>query len=161
MLGLIELWIVIGVTIFLTIVIPVVVLRIRWKVSSPRRGGKRNISIHLEKMEVRRPSKVTSGSFSIPDTVGGEIHIINNINIDGRRRHHHENQNQRIDEQHPLSLQMTLNHCLSITRHGCLRISHGCTKTGMEDRFRGRNGISFLIFHLCYICGVLDPITDW
>ena len=165
MLGSTELWIVLGVTIFLTIIIPVVTLWVRWKLSGPRRGGKRSISVQLEKMDVKKSSKATSGSSSAPDTDSksspskisgskkksqmphggqnvpgrllgkdrgspaqrsgtkilimiisgpithcavGEIHIINNINIDGRRPHHHAYQDQRIEEPHPMSPRILL-----------------------------------------------------
>ena len=64
MSGSTRLWIVIGVTIFLTMGIPVVVLWLRWKLRAPRRGGKRSISVQLEKMEVRKSPKATSGSSS-------------------------------------------------------------------------------------------------
>lgn len=63
-----KLWMVIGVTIFLTMVIPVVILWLRWKLSTRRRGGKRSISVQLEKMEVKKASKATSGSSSTSDT---------------------------------------------------------------------------------------------
>lgn len=63
-----ELWIVIGVTIFLTMIIPVVILWLRWKLSTRRRRGKRSISVQLEKMEVKKSSKATSGSSSTSDT---------------------------------------------------------------------------------------------
>ena len=52
--GTTKLWIVIGVTILLTIVIPVVVLWARWKLRAPRRGGKRSISVQLEKNEAKK-----------------------------------------------------------------------------------------------------------
>ena len=150
MSGSTELWIVIGVTIFLAIIIPVVTLWVRWKLNGTRRGGKRSISVQLEKMEVKKASKVTSGSSSTSDTdskpspsntpgskkksqmpqggqdvsgrlldraqhsgtesliiiisgpvthcAAGEIHIINNISINGRRPHHYAHQDQRIQE---------------------------------------------------------------
>lgn len=63
-----RLWIVIGVTIFFTMIIPVVILWLRWKLSTRRRGGKRSISIQLEKMGVKKASKATSGSSSTSDT---------------------------------------------------------------------------------------------
>ena len=160
-----ELGIVISVTIFLTIIIPVVTLWVRWKLSGPRRGGKRSISVQLEKMEVKKASKAISGSSSTPDTdsnpsasktpgskkkfqmphggqnvpgrllgrdrcspaqhlgtgsltiiisgtvthrAAGEIHIINNISIDGRRPHHHAHQDQRTEEPHPMSPRIAL-----------------------------------------------------
>lgn len=54
MSGTTKLWIVIGTTVFLTILIPVVVLWARWKLSAPRRGGKRSISVQLEKNEAKK-----------------------------------------------------------------------------------------------------------
>ena len=155
MSGSTELWIVVGVTIFLTIIIPVVTLWLRWKLKGPRRGGKRSVSVQLEKMEVKKASKGTSGSSStsvidsksspsktpgskkksqmshgghdvpvrllgkdhstpaqhsgtesliitisgpVTHCTAGEIHIINNISIDGRRPHHYADQDQRIEE---------------------------------------------------------------
>ena len=169
MLGSTELWIVLGVTIFLTIIIPVVTLWVRWKLSGLRRGGKRSISVQLEKMEVKKASKATSGSSSNQDTDSkpssskvsgskkksqtphggqnargrllgrdhrsptqqsgtesfimiisgpitnydaGEIHIINKINIDGRRPHHHAHQDQHIEESHPMSPRIALDSLL-------------------------------------------------
>ena len=165
MSGSTELWIVIRVTVFLTIIISVVTLWVRWKLSGPRRDRKRSISVQLEKIEVKKASKATSGSSLTPDTdskpssskisgskkksqmphggknapgrlVGrdrsspaqqsgteslimiisgplthcyaGEIHIINSINIDGRRPHHHAHQDQRIEESHPRSPRIAL-----------------------------------------------------
>ena len=58
--GTTKLWIVIGVTILLTILIPVVVLWARWKLRAPRRGGKRSISVQLEKNEARRSTAPAS-----------------------------------------------------------------------------------------------------
>ena len=52
--GTTKLWIVIGVTILMTILIPVVVLWARWKLRAPRRGGKRSISVQLEKNEAKK-----------------------------------------------------------------------------------------------------------
>ena len=155
MSGSTQLWIVIGVSIFLTIIIPVVTLWVRWKLKSPRRGGKRSTSVQLEKMEVKKASKAISGLSSTSDTdskpnsskipaskkksqmphgredvpgcllgrdrsspaqhsgtellimtiskpvthqAAGEIHIINNISIDGRRPQHHAHQDRCIEE---------------------------------------------------------------
>ena len=165
MSGSTELWIVIGVTIILTIIIPVVALWVRWKLSGPRRGGKRIISVQLENVEVKKASKATSGSTSTPDTdskpssfktsgsskkyqmppggqnapgrlldrdvsspaqgsgteslimiisrpvthrAAGEIHIINNVDIDGRRPHHHTHQDQCTEGPHPRSPRIAL-----------------------------------------------------
>lgn len=163
MSGSTELWIVLGVTIFLTIIIPVVTLWVRWKLSGPRRGGKRSISVQLEKMDVKKASKATSGSSSDTDSKSspsnisgskkksqmphggqnvpgrllgkdrgspaqhsgtkilimifswpithcavGEIPIINNINIDGRRPHHHAHQDHYIEEPNPMSPRIAL-----------------------------------------------------
>lgn len=58
------LWIVIGITIFLTMLIPVVVLWTRWKLSAPRRGGKRSISVQLEKDEAKKATSTPSSSSS-------------------------------------------------------------------------------------------------
>ena len=52
-----KLWIVVGLTILLTIVIPVVVLWSRWKLSAPSRGGKRSISLQLERGTAKRSPK--------------------------------------------------------------------------------------------------------
>ena len=155
MSGSTGLWIVIGVTILLTITIPLITLWVRWKLKSPRRGGKRSISVQLEKTEVKKASKAILGSSSTSETdskssssrisgskkksqvphggqdvrgcllgrdrsspaqhsgtellimtisgpvthqAAGEIHIINNISIDGRRPHHHAYQDQCIEE---------------------------------------------------------------
>lgn len=155
MSALTKLWIVIGVTIFLTMIIPVVILWLRWKLSTRRRGGKRSISVQLEKMEVKKASKATSGSSSTSDTdskptslktpgdkeepqaidggrslldrllgrnrgssardsgsqfsivvvlchlthfIAGDIRIVNNININGRRWNHRVNQTEHVDE---------------------------------------------------------------
>lgn len=155
MSGSAELWIVVGVTILLTIIVPVVTLWVRWKLKAPLRGGKRSISVQLEKMEIKKASKATSGSSSTSDTnsksspsktpeskkksqmshggqdvtarllgrdrsslaqhfgteslittisgpvthcAAGEIHINNNINIDGRRPHQYADQDHRIEE---------------------------------------------------------------
>ena len=88
MSGTTRLWIVIGVTILLTILIPVVVLWTRWKFRAPRRGGKRSISVQLEKNEAK---KSTSPASSAPnrgrnflDRLLGRnrgIRITNNVNI--------------------------------------------------------------------------------
>ena len=60
--GTTKLWIIIGVTILLTILIPVVVLWARWKLRAPRRGGKRSISVQLEKNEAKKStSRASSG----------------------------------------------------------------------------------------------------
>lgn len=62
-----KLWIVISITVFLTVLIPVVVLWARWKLSAPRRGGKRSISVQLEKYEAKRTTSTSSSSpFSTP-----------------------------------------------------------------------------------------------
>ena len=58
--GTTKLWIVIGVTILLTILIPVVVLWARWKLRAPRRGGKRSISVQLEKNEAKKSTAPAS-----------------------------------------------------------------------------------------------------
>ena len=71
MSGTTKLWIVIGVTILLTILIPVVVLWARWKLSAPRRGGKRSISVQLEKNEAK---KSTSPPSSGPDRGRNFLH---------------------------------------------------------------------------------------
>ena len=55
-----KLWIVIGVAVFLTILIPVVVLWARWKLRAPRRGGKRSISVQLEKNEAKKSTSWAS-----------------------------------------------------------------------------------------------------
>ena len=151
-----RLWIVISVTIFLTMSIPVVILWLRWKLRAPRRGGKRSISVQLEKMEVRNSSKATSGSSSTPETDSkptkmprggrnildrlpgrncgnpaqgsgtrtkssirnisgppthckiGDIQIINNININGKRPNQHMDQTQHVDGPPPLSPRIAL-----------------------------------------------------
>ncbi len=64
-----QLWIVIGVSVFFVILIPVTVLWSRWKLMNPRRGGKRSISVQLEKNEgtktrSKESSKSGSGSKS-------------------------------------------------------------------------------------------------
>lgn len=58
--GTTKLWIVVGVTILLTILIPVVVLWARWKLSAPRRGGKRSVSVQLEKNEAKKSTSPPS-----------------------------------------------------------------------------------------------------
>lgn len=62
--GTAKLGIVIGITVFLTILIPVIVLWARWKLSAPRRGGKRSISVQLEKNEAKKPTSTSSSSSS-------------------------------------------------------------------------------------------------
>ncbi|CAD6586823.1 MAG: hypothetical protein ASARMPRED_002846 [Alectoria sarmentosa] len=59
-----KLWVVISITIFLTMLIPVVVLWARWKLSAPRRGGKRIISVQLEKDEAKKATSTPSSSSS-------------------------------------------------------------------------------------------------
>lgn len=49
-----KLWIIIGVSIFFVIFIPVVVLWAGWRLSKPRRVGKRSISVQLEKNEASK-----------------------------------------------------------------------------------------------------------
>ena len=66
--GTASLWIVIGLTVLFTIIIPVVVLYARWRLRVPRRGGKRSISIQLEKNEDKESSKAISGSSSTSKT---------------------------------------------------------------------------------------------
>ena len=57
--------IVIGVSTLFVILIPVAVLWTRWKLTNPRRGGKRSISVQLEKNEgTKTKSKETSKSNS-------------------------------------------------------------------------------------------------
>ena len=160
MSGSTKLWIVVSITIFLTITIPVVILWLRWKLSAPRRGGKRSISVQLEKMEVKKSSKGPSGSSPTPKTDpkptsskksgskietrssngertvldrllgrnraspaqasgihssitivpgppthchAGQIQIVNNINVDGRRPNLHVSQTQHTDAPPPMS----------------------------------------------------------
>ena len=161
-----KLWIVIGITIFLTMIIPVVTLWVRWKLSAPRRGGKRSISIQLEKMEVKESSKAASRSSSTSDTdskptsskssggkeeaqapnggrgaldrllgrnrgnpaqsqgtqpssmvisgppthcIAGDIRVVNNIHVNGRRQHNHlVKPAQHIDEPPPISPRIAL-----------------------------------------------------
>ena len=58
-----HLWIIIGLSIFFVIFIPVAVLWARWKLRNRRRGGKRSISVQLEKNEgTRTKSKASSKS---------------------------------------------------------------------------------------------------
>lgn len=63
-----KLWIIIGISIFFVIFIPVVVLWAKWKLSSPRRGGKRSISVQLEKNEAikskLKPASESTSTFS-------------------------------------------------------------------------------------------------
>ncbi|CAD6582073.1 MAG: hypothetical protein ASARMPREDX12_000746 [Alectoria sarmentosa] len=59
-----KLWVVISITIFLTMLIPVVVLWARWKLSAPRRSGKRISSVQLEKDEAKKASSTSSFSSS-------------------------------------------------------------------------------------------------
>ena len=63
-----RLWIVFGVAILLMVIIPVLILWARWKISAPRRNGKRSISIELEKNRDKKSSKATSASSSTPET---------------------------------------------------------------------------------------------
>ena len=65
MSGTAKLWIVIGITVFLTILITVVFLWVRWKLSAPRRGGKRSISVQLEKNEAKKSNSYPSSASSI------------------------------------------------------------------------------------------------
>lgn len=46
-----KLWIIIGLSIFFAIFVPITVLWTRWNLSTRRRGGKRSISVQLEKNE--------------------------------------------------------------------------------------------------------------
>ena len=64
-----KIWIIIGISTFFVIFIPVVVLWAKWKLSPHRRGGKRSISVQLEKNEViksksKPASELTSTSSS-------------------------------------------------------------------------------------------------
>ena len=59
-----RLWIVVGLTIFFTVFIPVFILWVRWKLTAPRRDGKRSISVQLERNEVKKSSKRTSSTSS-------------------------------------------------------------------------------------------------
>ena len=73
-----KLWIVVGLTILLTIVIPVVVLWSRWKLSAPSRGGKRSISLQLERGTAKKspkpsPSKKDSESPNTKQNPPGRI----------------------------------------------------------------------------------------
>ncbi len=130
--GTTQLWIVIGVSVFFVILVPVTVLWIRWKLINPRRGGKRSISVQLEKNEgtktrSKESSKSGSGSKSTsivsagqPSTPsgGGRIvdrllgtRITNNININtGQPNHSHfpENRHQQPEELQPMSPRIAL-----------------------------------------------------
>lgn len=60
--GTTQLWIILGVSIFLVIFIPFAVLWARWKLSgTPRRGGKRSVSVQIEK---GKDIKMTSAASS-------------------------------------------------------------------------------------------------
>ena len=63
-LGTTKQWVVVGITIPLTILIPVVVLWARWKLGAPRRGGKWSISVQLEKNEARKSTSTATSSLS-------------------------------------------------------------------------------------------------
>lgn len=77
--GTIQLWIIIGLSIFFIIFIPVAILWARWKLRTRRGGrGKRSISVQLEKNEVTESrsnesskSKAASRLTSASLTVGG------------------------------------------------------------------------------------------
>lgn len=118
-----KLWIVIGVAILLTIIIPVLVLWIRWKLSAPRRSGKRSVSIELEKSGVPKSSKASGSKKvpSLPNAEGsvngsggpspGNIKIVNNIHIHKRRPSQQQptaSPNRRTDDLPPRSPRVEL-----------------------------------------------------
>ena len=68
-----QLWIVIGVRVFFVIFIPVAVLWARWKLSTRRRGGKRSVSVQLEKNEgAKSKSESAPESTEMLSIVGGD-----------------------------------------------------------------------------------------
>ena len=83
-----KLWIILGISIFFVIFMPVVVLWAKWKLSPRRHGGKRSISVQLEKNEaIKSKSKsasewtstLSSGSGRQPQPQSGRRTVIDRL----------------------------------------------------------------------------------
>ena len=137
MLESIKLWTVIGMTVFLTMLIPVSILWMRWKLSSPRRGGKRSISIQLEKNEDKGSSKqqATSESSSTPETASGNRRDLlgPNSRLDALNRLLGRDRGTRAGESGMRSYTIVIENFQLIAVQGTLKLSTMSTRMGRKQ----------------------------